>query len=69
MGVRILHDQNQDKACLYDSTTGEAFGPVMDDTDPSEVHDFLELLDDDPRTITQDELGRAWEVWVETRRR
>jgi hypothetical protein len=29
MGVRILHDRDQSLACLYDSVTDTAFGPVF----------------------------------------
>lgn len=29
MGCRILHDREQDRACLYCSTTETAFGPVF----------------------------------------
>lgn len=67
MGVDVLHDANSNKSCLYDNTTGLAFGPVMDNVDVPEVHDFLELLDDDPRTLSMDDLGHAWMTWEETR--
>jgi hypothetical protein len=67
MGTRVLHDQEQNKSCLYDSVTDTAFGPVMYDTDRQEAHDFLELLDEDPRITPEDELAEAWETWFETR--
>lgn len=67
MGTHVLYDQKENKSCLYDSVTGTAFGPVMSDTDSQEVHDFLELLDEDPRGMSEDSLGEAWEVWFETR--
>jgi len=69
MGVRVLHDQNQDKSCLYDSVTETAFGPVMYKTGREEAQEFLDVLGDDARTLKEDELGEAWESWVETRRR
>jgi hypothetical protein len=31
MSVRILYSGTQDRACFYDATTGEAFGPIFED--------------------------------------
>ena len=67
MGTRVLHDQVENKSCLYDSVTDTAFGPVMYSTGSIEAHDFLELLDEDPRAMKEDDLGAAWESWFETR--
>ena len=67
MGVRVLHDQKKNKSCLYDSVSDTAFGPVMFDTDDQEAHDFVELLDEDPRSMTKNSLDEAWEVWIEAR--
>jgi len=48
MGVRILHDQKDKRACLYDSVTGLAFGPTFCDgnrRDAAEkAEDYLEWL-------------------------
>ncbi len=67
MGVAVLHDPESNMSCLYDNTSGRAFGPVMEETGVLEVYEFLELLDDDPRTLDADVLGHAWETWEETR--
>ncbi len=67
MGTHVLHDQKENKSCLYDSVSDTAFGPIMPETGRQEAHDFLELLDEDPRTMTEDSLGEAFEVWFETR--
>ncbi len=67
MSVEVLYDPKQNKSCLYDNTSGRAFGMVMDDTDAQEAHDFLELLYDDPRIIVGEELENAWETWTQTR--
>jgi hypothetical protein len=45
MGVRIINDPSDrnDYACLYDSVSMTAFGPVFDDAE--EADDFLEWYD------------------------
>jgi hypothetical protein len=50
MGVRILYDERQDLACLYCSTSGWAFGPVvgpyeLDRHDPDHQTDPVEILE------------------------
>jgi hypothetical protein len=51
MSVRILHDASDDRACLYDSVSDVAFGPVVggyEDTYPDlGAGEFLELFLDD----------------------
>lgn len=52
MGVRILvgeYDGGDEKACLVDSVTGTAFGPLFEDRD--EAQDFCDWCDADPRGI------------------
>lgn len=60
MGVRILvgdpkeHD-SEDTACFYCSTTGWAFGPIMQSQEEAEM--FLQFLGGiDPRTLRDKEL-------------
>ncbi len=67
MGVDVLYDPEKNKSCLYSNTTDRAFGPVMDNTDVQEAHDFLELLDDDPRVMAENDLFSAWESWETAR--
>lgn len=31
MGVRVLYDPREERACLYDSVTGVVFGPLFED--------------------------------------
>lgn len=52
MGVRILSDNSKDydSACLYDSVTGWAFGPLFEDYDKAQA--FLDWLDCDARVLT-----------------
>lgn len=59
MGVRILvgdwhHHDSEDTACFYCSTSGVAFGPVMQSEDEAEM--FLKYLGVDPRVLTDKEL-------------
>lgn len=42
MGVRILGADNGDGACLYDSVTMWAFGPIFEDADQAKA--FLDWL-------------------------
>lgn len=66
MGTRVLHDPAEGKACLYDSVTGFAFGPLVEDSgdfmsDASDLaNDWLDDLDGrnlDPRNAEPGWLG------------
>ena len=70
MSVRIIVDRQDGNACMFDSTTMRAFGPVFDyfDDDPE---DFLTwLADEDPRdvrTIPAEQLDALVAEWIATR--
>ena len=59
MSVRVI--QNGESA-MYDSTTGEAFGPVFEN--PQMGEEFLEYLSKagvpDPRALSSNLLGWHW---------
>jgi hypothetical protein len=65
MSVRITDGEH---VALYDSVTGEAFGPVMDSEEHAER--FLEHLRDtqpgasDPRKLPPDVLQRCYARWA-----
>ena len=63
MGVRISDTNN---VCLYDSTTGYAFGPVFESLERAE--EFLEYLRerdvDDPRRLPARTLHEMHERWA-----
>jgi hypothetical protein len=69
MGIRILsgrYDGGETRACLVDSVTGFAFGPLFDDEDRAD--DFVSWLaakdgGRDARTLTDAELLAAVEAW------
>jgi hypothetical protein len=64
MGVRILHDAKAEMACLYDSVSDEAFGPVFGGADAEDqVNSFLEFLDQDARTFSRSLLMRNYAAW------
>ena len=55
MGVRVLFNEEENIACLYDSVTMWAFGPVFcsgnDEIPANErIATFANWLSDDPRT-------------------
>ncbi len=54
-------------SALYCNTTDVVFGPVMYDADCQEVEDFVELLGEDPRAVTDDVLSAAWYSWQTAR--
>ena len=66
MGVRISDDKN---VCLYCSTTGLAFGPVMRSVEDAEG--FLDLLEAsgtaDARKVAPMALQRLYGQWVAAR--
>ena len=57
MGCRILEDK-ENGAVFYCSTTGWAFGPVMDDEE--EAEEFMNWLHGDPRSYTEKDLLNAY---------
>lgn len=71
MGVHILHDSKTDQACLFCSTTMQAFGPVFTAQNPTEhtevdayevAERFLGWCPEDPRSLADDELYACyWE--------
>lgn len=69
MGVRITSDE--DKAALFDSVSGWAFGPTFDNSD--EAEDFIRFCEEaglaDLRTVPEPDLVTAHESWVEQRLR
>jgi len=58
MGVRILYDSEREHACLYDSVTEFAFGPLFEDED--EAEQFLRWLEAhdgrDARRLSDDDM-------------
>ena len=66
MGVRILHNQDDDYCCFYCSCTMWAFGPIMYSYEEAEA--FEEYLKVDARRFTEKELESKYydfrkEVW------
>jgi hypothetical protein len=63
MGVRISDDKH---VCLYDSTTGKAFGPVFGSVGDAE--EFIEYAFgrgiDDLRMIGPRKMKRTHDAWV-----
>jgi hypothetical protein len=81
MGVRILvgHEQGEhtlaeDKAVLFDSVTGWAFGPLFTESEDGEMSaeeqadvflKWLEVNDHkDPRNMTRQELEQLHSKWL-----
>jgi hypothetical protein len=68
MGCRVLYDDNDDQACLYDSVTMTAFGRVFSGPDANLQADrFLEWYEDqgrydDPRVDPA--IGEAQDDWL-----
>ncbi len=64
MGVRIIEGKRQ--ACLYDSVTGVAFGPVFTGLDAHDqaVH-FNDWLEQDARTYTPAMLNGLHAQWAD----
>lgn len=58
MSVCTLTDRDSGEAVFYCSTSGWAFGPVMDNYEVAEA--FLQSLPSDPRNYSDKELGEAW---------
>ena len=75
MSVGVLYDPNESKACLYDSVSDTAFGPLFDDGEGTsardEAVDFLAWVRDsgrqDTRMMTEAKLSRAIYEWQQER--
>lgn len=75
MGVRIIHDTKNDVACLYDSVSDVAFGPVfygLDESEAGEPVDELEMAEGfrawlraDARTYSAAELSSEYNTFRE----
>lgn len=73
MGLRFVIDEQRSKVALYCSTTGYAFGPVLDSEEEAEAFvDFaekyareLEWEHDDPRSFTPAQLDEVHRRFVE----
>jgi hypothetical protein len=67
MGVQILHDREQGMACLYDSVSEGAFGPVLDGTEAMFAEAFVEYVTEqtglDPRDVPGNKLMGLRERW------
>lgn len=64
MGVRLLSVDGGGDTCLFDSTTGWAFGPVASE---NTLNDFVDFLDSDARKYSQDQLAVLWKTFLESR--
>jgi len=67
MGVRILNDIDTG-ACLYESTSMKAFGPVFEDSEDAEA--FLKLMyapNQNPGLDTDAELNSKYSEYVSNR--
>lgn len=64
MGIRILVDKDNEMAVIYCSTSGVAFGPIIDANNGVGAEElaqaFLDWLVVDPRLITDNELLNKW---------
>jgi hypothetical protein len=77
MGVRILYDTSERIACLYDSTSGHAFGPLISEWDidgsyldaETLADDFLKWLDVDARQLSEDQLDAAYGRFLDEQRK
>ena len=66
MGVRILHDEGDEIACIYDSMTDIALGPVFRGLDAEDqARHFLGWLEDDARTYSPQMLKTLHTDWAE----
>lgn len=63
MGCRILEDRESGNAVFYCSTTGWAFGPLMEDGEQAER--FLKYLDPiDPRSLADKDLETRYSEFL-----
>jgi hypothetical protein len=68
MSVRILHDEADEQAVLYCSTTGWAFGPVFGASDDKDAREraeaFLRWLVTDARELSDSALANRYGEWL-----
>ena len=63
MGLRILDDVSEGRACLYCSTSEVAFGPLFDDTE--HAISFLNFIgDENPRRMGLARLAEWHSDWL-----
>ena len=66
MGVRILHDEGDEIACIYDSVKDVAFGPVFRGLDAEDqAQHFLNWLTNDARVYGTRDLAGLHKRWAE----
>lgn len=72
MGVRTIYDRDQGIACMFDSVTGTAFGPVFSDYSVRDLdaydqiasfHKFVEP--NDARQFSDNALRDLYRQWVD----
>jgi hypothetical protein len=76
MGIRFVIDEPRRKVALFDSTSGFAFGPVLEDEDEAEAFvDFAEIYaaglgweQHDPRAFTSRQLEDVYAAFLESNR-
>lgn len=65
MGLRILYDEAESIACMYDSVTGWAFGPVFENATPVDsALAFINWLPQDARAYNAPELEQLHAKWT-----
>ena len=65
MGAKILHDEGDEIACIYDSVKDVAFGPVFRGLDAEDqAQHFLNWLALDARTYEPRRLARLYVEWA-----
>jgi hypothetical protein len=67
MSVGILHDREQGKACMYDTVSEGAFGPVLEHEVAHFAEAFIEYVRAetglDPRDVPGNKLARLYVEW------
>ena len=67
MSVQILHDREQGKACMFDSVSEGAFGPVLEHEVAAFAEAYVEYVraetGEDPRDVPGNQLARLYEQW------
>lgn len=69
MGLRILYDPDEPAACLWDSVSDWAFGPVFEGESAfTDAQAFIEWLPEDARKYEQNDLWELYGQWRDTTR-
>jgi hypothetical protein len=67
MGVGILHDREQGRACMFDTVSEGAFGPVLHNEQALFAECYVEFVrtktGEDPRDVPGNKLVRLYEEW------